>query len=124
MYRMKRGFNKAEAMDYLGVKAKFFDLHMMPQLKNKVVRAGISLVFQRNDLDEAWERYTLTVDGNRAVDIPQGENTWHERNKRVSALKKTEVTELTPNTEGSAFLNAASHYTKRPSNGLWKQKSV
>src|SRR5690606_14526341 len=62
MYRMKRGFNKAEAMDYLGVKAKFFDLHMMPQLKNKVIRAGISLVFQRNDLDEAWERYTLTVD--------------------------------------------------------------
>ncbi len=121
MEQVKRGLNKTEAMDYHGVKLKFFNLHVMPLLKDRAVKAGISLIFQRKDLDDAWERYTLTADGNRALDTPKREKVWHEQNSPVSASKKTARTGSTLGTENSAFLSVVSGLTSKPRTGLSSQ---
>lgn len=57
---MKRYFNKTEAMHYLGVKRRFFDNSLMPYLEGKTTKAGSALIFDRSDLDQAWESYKLS----------------------------------------------------------------
>ena len=104
----KRGFNKIEAMEYLGVKVKFFDKYIMPLVRDKAVKAGVSLIFQRKDLDDAWERYTLSVDDGHAVNTPKGVIKWQKPKQQASVSTKTANFVLIQDTEKSEFLNAAS----------------
>ena len=53
----KRCFNQQEAREYLGVKRKFFDTHIAPRLQG--VKAGTSLIYEKADIDKAWEAYKL-----------------------------------------------------------------
>lgn len=52
----KRGYTYAEAMNYLGLKRKAFEKHIRPRLPAPTP-CGTSRVFERTDLDRAWEEY-------------------------------------------------------------------
>ena len=52
----KRGFTYAEARDYLGLKRRAFEKYIRPRLPPPTP-CGTCLVFERTDLDRAWEAY-------------------------------------------------------------------
>lgn len=52
----KRGYTCAEAMAYLGLKRRAFNTHIRPRLPAPTP-CGTARVFQRVDLDRAWESY-------------------------------------------------------------------
>jgi hypothetical protein len=52
----KRGFTYAEARGYLGLKRRAFDRYIRPRLPPPTP-CGTCLVFERADLDRAWEQY-------------------------------------------------------------------
>lgn len=52
----KRGYAYAEAMNYLGLKRKAFEKHIRPRLPPPIP-CGTSRVFERADLDRAWDEY-------------------------------------------------------------------
>ena len=52
----KRGYSYAEAIAYLGIKRRAFERHIRPRLPPPTP-CGTSLVFERADLDRAWEDY-------------------------------------------------------------------
>jgi hypothetical protein len=52
----KRGYRYVEAMNYLGLKRKAFERHIRPRLPAPTP-CGTSLVFERADLDRAWDEY-------------------------------------------------------------------
>jgi len=52
----KRGYTYAEAMSYLGLKRKAFEKHIRPRLLPPTP-CGTSRVFERADLDRAWDEY-------------------------------------------------------------------
>lgn len=45
--RTKRGFNRQEAIEYLGVKGRFFDEQIRPSING--ARMGTALIFDRVD---------------------------------------------------------------------------
>ena len=51
----KRGFNCQEALAYLGVKRRAFELHFRPYLT--AVRLGTAVVFDRVDLDRVLDEH-------------------------------------------------------------------
>ena len=51
----KRGFNCQEALAYLGVKRRAFDLHFRPYLT--AVRMGTAMVFDRVNLDRVLDEH-------------------------------------------------------------------
>src|SRR3546814_813417 len=53
----KRGFSTQEAQQYLGVKRRFFDNCLLPMRRDKGIRAGTSVIYERVDLDAAWDAY-------------------------------------------------------------------
>lgn len=53
----KRGFRTHEALHYLGVGRRFFDAQLRPLLRDKGVRAGTSVIYEKEDLDSAWDAY-------------------------------------------------------------------
>src|SRR3546814_13080307 len=72
----KRGYNTKEAMAYLGVQRRFFERHMAQLLDGKGVRAGTSIIFEKQDLDDAWERYKLSHGSERVQ--PDGNMKWRQ----------------------------------------------
>ena len=52
----KRGYTYAEAINYLGLKRKAFEKHIRPRLPPPTP-CGTSRVFERTDLDRAWDEY-------------------------------------------------------------------
>tara|TARA_R100000306_G_scaffold60083_1_gene59733 strand:- start:11824 stop:12171 length:348 start_codon:yes stop_codon:yes gene_type:complete len=70
----KRGYNTKEAMAYLGVQRRFFERHIAQLLDGKGVRAGTSIIFEKQDLDDAWERYKLLRGSERVQ--PKGNMKW------------------------------------------------
>ena len=73
----KRGFNRQEAMDYLGVKRRAFETYFRPYLPE--MRLGTCVVFDRIDLDRVLEEHK-TRNGRPAE---KGDFTWAD-NKPVS----------------------------------------
>lgn len=69
----KRGFNKTEAMHYLGVKRDSFERYFQPNLA--AVRIGTSLLFDRFDLDRV---YDMIKSGNERL-IRRGEVKWADK---------------------------------------------
>lgn len=95
----KRCFNQTEAMAYLGVKAKFFQTQIRPRLRG--IKAGVSMIYERAELDQAWENYKMAVCG-----AAQEEKTW-DVHQVSTKTKKVDLT-LTRPTKVTAFANAAS----------------
>lgn len=60
----KRGYTCAEARDYLGLKRRAFEKHIRPRLPSPTP-CGSSHVFERSDLDRAWEEYRAARSGER-----------------------------------------------------------
>lgn len=107
---MKRCFNTGEAMEYLGMRRKAFSIHLAPLLKGKGVRSGTSIVYDRTDLDAAWERYKLTAGSERAI---KKDSSWDVPRKAASTRRKTGHMTLIQPTEGGAFESVVSSLTKK-----------
>jgi hypothetical protein len=72
----KRGYTYAEAMSYLSRKRKAFEKHTRPRLPPPT-SCGTGRVFEREDLDRAWEEY---CNARRAGRLEK--STSHERQGR------------------------------------------
>jgi len=107
---MKRCFNTQEAMDYLGVRRRFFVERIAPTLEDKKVRAGTSIVYEKADLDEAWDRYKLAAGSERTSS--EGIEKWDVRNRPGSTRKKA-ATPLMPGAAGSEFAAVVSSITRK-----------
>lgn len=103
----KRCFNTQEAHDYLGVKRRFFDKHLAPLLAGKGIPAGTSVVYERADIDDAWNRYKLAA-GNGRPAQPEGSEKWDVQKQQVSTPRKTGHMKLMPTTKSTAFDSAVS----------------
>lgn len=102
---MKRGFNKAAAISYLGVGRRFFETNIIPTLDGKGVSAGTSLIFEREDLDIAWDQYKMMAGNMRHTE----KSTWSKREQKPKASTRTlRSTLLTANTREHAFEKEAS----------------
>jgi hypothetical protein len=55
----RRGLNRQQAFDYLGVKSSYFNKEIRPLLT--AMRMGTSVVFDRHDLDIVFERIKLAL---------------------------------------------------------------
>src|SRR5262249_31790694 len=58
---LKRGFTHAQAIAYLGIKRKAFERHIRPRATP--VRIGSCLIFERFDLDRAFDEYKAERNG-------------------------------------------------------------
>lgn len=103
----KRCYSTLEAQQYLGVKRRFFDTHIAPLLNGKGIKAGTSVVYERHDLDAAWDRYKLSL-GNERPAQPEGSNKWDVQQQQASTRRRMARTRLMPSTESSAFAGAVS----------------
>lgn len=99
---MKRGYSKTEALVYLGVGRRFFDVHLMPYLEGKGVRAGTAVIFERSDLDTAWERYKLLA-GNERSNVGGTTLCRVQQSTQVSTHKPVGRTKSMRTTKSSAF---------------------
>lgn len=111
---MKRCYNTAEAMDYLGIKRRAFMLHIAPQAKG--VRIGNCVVYERTDLDAAWESYKITAGSERPGEPCKGEHKWDER-KRLASRKSVAGMTLIKSTKGSDFADVASSILSQRKSG-------
>jgi hypothetical protein len=57
----KRCYNTNEALHYLGIKRRSFERHLRPLLAGKGVKIGVSTVYEKTDLDAAWDAYKESV---------------------------------------------------------------
>jgi hypothetical protein len=69
----KRGFNRQEAIAYLGIKGRFFDERIRPNISG--IRMGTGVIFDRVDLDRVFEEYKTRGDGQPTE---KGGSTWAE----------------------------------------------
>ena len=109
---MKRCFNTNEAMDYLGVRRKFFTQRLVPMLEGKGVRAGTSVVYEKVDLDDAWERYKLAA-GSERTSSDRGTQIWDVQNKPASTRSRMAATRSMRTASGTAFADVVSIATHR-----------
>lgn len=54
---LKRCFSIQESQHYLGLKRRAFETHIAPLLTGKGTKVGVTVLFERADLDAAWETY-------------------------------------------------------------------
>lgn len=112
---MKRGFTKTEAMTYLGVKRRFFDENLMPYLKGKAVKAGPALIFDKKDLDAAWDSYKLGACGSERA-RSKDERTCDVQYLEASTKPKTVPLRLIPSSRNNAFESVVSELLKKQRN--------
>lgn len=55
----RRGLNRQQAIDYLGVKGTHFDKEIRPRLRG--IKMGTSMVFDRLELDTIFDQIMLVV---------------------------------------------------------------
>jgi hypothetical protein len=67
----KRCYSTAEAMNYLGIKRRSFEKHILSRLEGKGVRIGTCLVYEVRDLDAAWDDYKASVSTDPGPSAPR-----------------------------------------------------
>jgi len=92
----KRGFNRQEAIAYLGVKGRFFDERIRPNISG--IRMGTGVIFDRVDLDRAFEEYKGRGDGQPTE---KGGSKWAENSPASTGTAM--ATGLTFRTSPNAF---------------------
>jgi hypothetical protein len=105
-HMQKRGFNIQEAQAYLGVKRKFFDTNLAPLLAGKGTRAGTATIFERTDLDAAWDTYkeaNKLLAGNERPPVLQGATPWGVQTRLASKRRPTARSTSMPNTGNEEF---------------------
>lgn len=55
----RRGLNRQQAIDYLGIKGTHFDKEIRPKLRG--IKMGTSMVFDRLELDTIFDQIMLVV---------------------------------------------------------------
>lgn len=111
-FDMRRGFNKAAAIKYLGVGRRFFEANIMPCLDGKGTRAGTALIFEKEDLDTAWDKYKMAAGNMRHTE----KSTWSKKVQRPKVSTHIERnTWLIANTKANAFEKEASRLLGRQS---------
>lgn len=109
----KRCYTTSEAMAYLGVRRRTFDTVFKPLLAGKGVRVGTSVVYEKLDLDQAWETYKEQQGSARAVS-PAGALKWHDQQSNAASTGvRTVPGKSMPNTGVSAFESVVSRITGR-----------
>ncbi len=112
----KRGFTTQEAQTYLGVRRRFFETNLAPLLAGKGTPAGPSTIYERRDLDAAWDAYKEAVKlpaGNECPASSKEVKQWDVQKRTASTRRVTVPTRSTPNTKSSAFASAASKAKQR-----------
>ena len=74
---MKRGLNQQEAMNYVGAKRRTWEVHWIPRLTG--IQQGVSLIFDRQDLDRVFEEFKREALGNSIVPANVVETSGTER---------------------------------------------
>ncbi|GGI16388.1 hypothetical protein GCM10008066_03710 [Oxalicibacterium faecigallinarum] len=110
-----RCYNTAEALQYLGVKRRFFETQLQPRLSGKGIKCGTSIVYEIKDLDAAWESYKIAAGGERP-EVEEGASSWDEPKRPASKARKPAMT-LTRSTKLYDFASAASKVLKQPKAG-------
>lgn len=111
----KRCFNTAEAMQYLGVKRRSFEAHILPSLRGKGIRIGNCVVFERGDLDGAWECYKLSA-GSEGLRSGAKGALWNAESKPGYSRKQVDSLSI-DDTKGSAYAAAASRLLQKRQTG-------
>lgn len=109
----KRCFNTVEAQQYLGIKRRFFETNLAPLLAGKGIQAGTSVVYERADLDAAWDRYKLAA-GNERPAPKTGVREWDVRKQVASTRRKTARSKSTPDIGGTEFASVVSKIRGTP----------
>jgi hypothetical protein len=118
---MKRGLTYLEAIDYVGVKRRTFDIRWRPHLA--AMAQGTSLIFDREDLDKLFDRFkAISADGSEGAArgstaqnsgrngrpiVEKGVKEWAER-QPGSTPEKTEPGRSTSGIAALDFASAAS----------------
>ena len=127
---MKRGLTYLEAINYVGVKRRTFDMQWRPRLV--AISQGTSLIFDREDLDRLFEQFKesstprlkATPSGDTAQNgrwngrpiVAKGVQEWAER-QPGSTPEKTELGRSTSGTATLDFASVASRVLKRQKAG-------
>ena len=78
----KRGYNCREAIAYLGIKRRAFEIHFRPYLKG--IRLGTAVVFDRFDLDRVLEEHK----DRNGRPIEKGGNKWADHKAASTVIEK------------------------------------
>ena len=112
----KRCYNTAESLDYLGIKRRSFEAHILPSLHGKGVRIGNCIVFEKIDLDHAWDSYKVSIGSEGLRSRSKGE-IWGAEKKSEFFRPVRAGSLSTEDIRGSAFDAAASQILQRRKNG-------
>ena len=99
----QRGFTHGQAPGYLGVKRKFFEKHIRP--RTNPVRCGTTLIFDRFDLDRAFDEYKAERNGRPGE--KGGNNEWADQQSRASTGTKKAAGTSTRSTVVTDFAKAS-----------------
>jgi hypothetical protein len=107
-FNERRGLNRQQAIDYLGIKRSHFDKEVRPLLSG--IKMGTSMIFDRLELDTVFDEFKLA-----AGDVgPQekGIASW-PKEPQVSLKQKTGAGELTRPTKALDFKDALKRIKQR-----------
>ena len=106
----RRGFNREDAISYLGVKGTFFDKELRPKLNPK--KMGTSLIFDRIELDKLFDAIMLQ-DGD-VGSTSKGVTQWPKESQEFSK-PKMDGGGLIRHTKASDFKAALQHIKRQKS---------
>ena len=111
----KRCYNTGEALHYLGIKRRSFEAHILPSLRGKGIRIGNCIVFEREDLDIAWESFKLSL-GSEGLRSGAKGALWNAENKSGYSRQNMGILS-TDDTKDSAYAAAASKLLQKRKTG-------
>jgi hypothetical protein len=106
----RRGLNRQQAIEYLGVKASFFDKEIRPLLHAR--KLGVSMVFDRRELDTVFEQFML--DDGDVGPTEKGSSQWPKKSQEYSK-RRTEDGELIRPTKAPDFKDVLQRIKQRKS---------
>jgi hypothetical protein len=71
----RRGLNRQQAIDYLGIKGTFFDKKIRPKLQG--IKMGTSVIFDRLELDTVFDQIMLV--GGDVGPTEKGATQWPKK---------------------------------------------
>lgn len=94
----RRGLNRQQAIEYLGVKASYFDKVIRKKLKS--FKIGTSEIFDRYELDNLFDQFMLV--GGNVGPKEKGERQWPKESQEFMK-RMMENGELTKATKAQDF---------------------
>ena len=104
----RRGLNRQDAIDYLGIKGTYFDQSIRPLLHAR--KLGTSVVFDRLELDSVFDQLILA--SGAVGPIEKGNPQW-PKEPQVSPKPKTDAGESTKPTKELDFRDVLKRIKQR-----------